>query len=177
MHESEHDLVATLEADLVAIAAADADLERDAEVAERTRIERTAIALLDRVRATGTALEVTTFGGDRLAGVVRDTGADWVLLAPVVATAAHEHLVRMGSVAVVRGLGRAASSRRSPVAARPLASVLRAWCRDRSTVDVRLVDRSVLSGLATAAYADHLDVVTPDGPLSLPYAAIAVLSR
>lgn len=177
MHEREHDLVAALEADLVAIAAADADLERDAEVAERTRIERTSIALLDRIRATGRPLEVRTTAGDRLAGLVGDTGADWVLLAPAIATSAREHIVRMGSVVVVGGLGRAMSTSRSPSAARPLASILRAWCRDRSTVDVHLADRSVVAGLALAAYADHLDIATSGGPVSVPYAAITVLSR
>lgn len=177
MHERERDLVAALEADLLALAGADADLERDSEVAERTRIERTTIALLDRMRAADTALDVTTSTGARVEGRVRDAGADWVLLAPDAPSPSRERIVRVGSMVSVRGLGRSASASRSPLSARPLASILRAWCRDRSTVDVHLADRSVVAGLALAAYADHLDIATSGRPVSVPYAAIAVISR
>ena len=181
MYEREHDLVAALEADLLALAGADADLERDSEVAERTRIERTTITLLDRMRAADTALDVTTSTGARAEGRVRDAGADWVLLAPDAhapsPSPSRERIVRVGSMVSVRGLGRSASASRSPLSARPLASILRAWCRDRSTVDVHLADRSVVAGLALAAYADHLDIATSGRPVSVPYAAIAVISR
>ena len=108
-------------------------------------------------------------------------GADAVVLTSVVTTAAHppiEHLVRLEAVVAVRGLGRSVAVHRSPVPARSTAALLRAWCRDRSEVALLLTDGSVLTGLASAAYADHLDVSTGGGEVvTLPYTAIAVVSR
>jgi hypothetical protein len=176
-----HDLVAALEADLAAIAAADADLERDGEIAERTRIERGALTLADRLRALRSPVEVATLGDGRHAGRVAEMGEDAVILTSVVTTAAHpgaEHLVRLAAVVAVRGLGRAVSRRTSAVPPRSTAAVLRAWCRDRSEVGILLVDGSVLAGLASAAYADHLEVSLGGGEVvTLPYVAIAVVSR
>jgi hypothetical protein len=177
----ENDLVAALEADLAAIAAADADLERDAEVAERTRIERGALTLADRLRAIRSPVEIATLGDGRHAGRVAEMTADAVVLTSVVSTTTHpsaEHLVRLDGIVAVRGLGRAVARDRSPLPARSTTAVLRAWCRDRSMIGVLLTDGSVLTGLASAAYADHLDVSTGDGEVvTVPYAAIAVVSR
>ena len=85
--DDERSLVASLEADLAAIAAADADLERDAEVAERTRIERGALTLADRLRAVRSPVEVATFGDGRHAGRVAEVVQDAVILTSVVTTA------------------------------------------------------------------------------------------
>jgi len=176
-----HDIVAALEADLAALAAAEADLERDAEVAERTRIERSSVTLEDRMRGTAGPVEVALLGGWRTSGQVVEVGDGWVLLGggptPTSATPA-EHLVQLRSVGVVRGLGRSALTA-SALGARSTTSVLRAWCRDRSAVTVRLVDGSVVSGLASAAYADHVEIVTDgaDGTVALPLSAVAVVSR
>lgn len=186
MHErvdpfDEHGLVAALEADLGAIAAADADLERDAEVAERTRIERGALTLADRLRAARSPVEVATLGDGRHAGRVAEVAADAVVLTSVVATASHpaaEHLVRLDAVVAVRGLGRAVHAHRSVVPPRSTSALLRAWCRDRSDVALLLTDGSVLTGLASAAYADHLEVSLGGGEvMAVPFAAIAVVSR
>ena len=175
------DLVAALEADLAALAAAESDLERDAEVAERTRIERTSITLTDRLRGAGGAVQVSTLGGGRHSGTVVEVGAGWVLVASASVPAGHrlpaaEHLVPLGPVVGIRGLGRAAASTR-PGAPRTMTSVLRAWCRDRSEVTVRLVDGSLVRGLASATYADHLELATEDGLVALPLPAVAVVSR
>ena len=59
----DEDRVRALEDELRDLAAAEADLERDAEVAERTRIERSALTLADRLRAATAPVEVTTAGG------------------------------------------------------------------------------------------------------------------
>ena len=100
-----------LEADRAALAAAEADLERDAEVAERTRIERSSVTLEDRMRGTAGPVEVALLGGWRTSGQVVEVGDGWVLLGggptPTSATPA-EHLVQLRSVGVVRGLGRSA---------------------------------------------------------------------
>jgi hypothetical protein len=174
-------LVAGLEADLQALAAAEADLERDAEVAERTRIERSAVTLADRLRAARGPVEISTAGGARHAGRVVEAGEGWVRLEHVPAgarTITAEHLVVISAVYVVRGLGRTHSASPGGLPPRSLASVLRAWCRDRSDVSVLLVDGVVVAGLASAAYADHLEVATGGGAtLTVPFAAMAVVSR
>jgi hypothetical protein len=178
--ERPDDLLAALEADLVALAAAEADLERDAEVAERTRIERTSIALVDRLRAARGPVEVTTLGGGRHAGRVVDVGDGWLLLGHAPGgsrTTTADHLVVLASVVAVRGLGRAVApvGRLRP---RPLTAVLRDWCRDRSDVSVLTTDGAVLPGLASATFADHLELSTGGGgTVVVPLAAIAVVSR
>jgi len=175
------DRVSGLEADLQALAAAEADLERDAEVAERTRIERAAVTLADRLAAARGPVEVGTAGGGRHAGRVVESGAGWVLLehVPVGGRAVSaEHLVLTAALRTVRGLGRSLVSPAGALPPRSLGSVLRAWCRDRAQVSVLLVDGTVVAGLASAAYADHLEVSTGGGAtVALPVAAVAVVSR
>lgn len=173
------DLVAALEADLAALAAAESDLERDAEVAERTRIERTSVSLADRLRGALGPVELSTTGGGRSSGSVTEVGAGWVLLAPVLdgsRAGAVQHLVALDRVLTVRGLGRGAvpPGRRTTWT---LTSVLRAWCRDRSEVTVRLVDGSIVRGLASATYADHLELTIDGDVVALPLLAVAVVSR
>ena len=174
------DVVAGLEADLVALAAADADLERDAEVAERTRIERSSITLVDRLRGARATVELTTLGGGSTSGVVTEVGDGWVVLGhvpPGQLPGTAEHLVVLAAVVAARGLGRVVASA-GPVRPRSLASVLRTWCRDRSTVSVLTSDGTVVAGLASAAYADHLELSTGGGAsVVVPFAAIAVVSR
>lgn len=173
------DLVAGLEADLRALAAADADLERDAEVAERTRIERAAVSLAERLAAATGSLELTVVGGARQRGTVADVGEGWVLLAsaPQQGSAAGEHLVRLGAVMVVRGLERARSAPHGGLPPRSLASVLRSWCRDRADVAVLLLDGRTVVGRASASYADHMEIGTDVGPVALPFEAVAVVTR
>jgi hypothetical protein len=169
--------VRALEAELHDLASADADLERDAEVAERTRIERSGVALEDRFRGTGAPVELLALGGARGRGVVAEVGDGWVLLSDPVA-AGSEHLVRLAAVVTARGLGRPSVPRSSPIPERSLRSVLRSWCRDRAQVRLSLVDGSTVVGRADAAYADHLDVVEAAGVLvTVPFAALAVATR
>jgi hypothetical protein len=174
------DVVAGLEADLVALAAAEADLERDAEVAERTRIERSSITLVDRLRGARGPVELSTLGGGRRSGRVAEVGDGCVLLAHAPAgqpARVVEHLVVLGSVVAVRGLGRGVepAGRLRP---RSTASVLRGWCRDRAVVSVLRTDGETVGGLASAAYADHLELSTGGGATVLvPFAAMAAVSR
>jgi hypothetical protein len=167
------DLVSALEADLAALAAADADLERDAEVAERTRIERSSVTLSDRLRGASERVGLLTRGGAHPSGTVEVVGDGWAL----VVSARAESIVVLGSVLSVTGLGRAVHAP-GPFGERTLASVLRTWCRDRSTVSVRLVDGSTVQGLASASYADHIEVATECGVnVTVPVVAIAVVTR
>ena len=172
------DLVAALEADLVALAAAEADLERDAEAAERTRIERASITLADRLRGASGPVEISVPGG-RLAGLVTEVGAGWALIGQgrtLGRPDTSEHLVALAQVLTVRGLGRASAptGRRTP---RTMTSVLRVWCRDRAQVSVLRVDGESLLGRASASYADHLELAVAGGTLVLPLSAVAVVSR
>ena len=172
------DVVAGLEADLVALAAAEADLERDAEVAERTRIERSTVTLVDRLRGARGPVELSTPGDRRHAGRVSEVGDGWVLLSPVPdgrRAATGEHLVVLSSAIAVGREVVATPARSRP---RSLMSVLRTWCRDRAPVSVLTTDGAVVLGLAAAAYADHLEVSTGDGAtVVVPVAAMAVVSR
>jgi hypothetical protein len=81
------------------------------------------------------------------------------------------------SLVAVRGLGRA---RAVPGQVRPrsLTAVLRDWCRDRAEVSVRTIDGGVLRGLASATFADHLELSTGEGgTVVVPLRTIAVVSR
>lgn len=175
------DRVRALEDELRDLAAAEADLERDAEVAERTRIERSALTLADRLRGAHSPVELATRGGGRHAGPVTEVGDGWVVLShvpPGSRTATAEHLVVVAQVVAVRGLGRPLVRDEGRLPERTLGSVLRSWCRDRSQVSVLLTEGEVVAGLASAAYADHLELSTGGGAtVALPYAAIAVVSR
>jgi hypothetical protein len=177
MVEEFEERVRALEAELHDLAAADADLERDAEVAERTRIERSRISLVDRLRGGAGAVDVVVVGGAHRRGQVSDVGDGWgVLTDPL--DAAAQHLVRLDAVVSVRRLGRAAPTRDSVLPATSLASVLRTWCRDRAAVRIALVDGSHVGGRADAAYADHLDVVDLSGEtVSVPFTALAIVTR
>ena len=177
----DEDRVRALEDELRDLASAEADLERDAEVAERTRIERSALTLADRLRGAHGPVEIATRGGGRHAGRVQEVGDGWAVVEhvpPGSRVVAAEHLVVLAAAVAVRGLGRPLVRDEGRLPERTLGSVLRAWCRDRSHVSVLLVEGDVVAGLASAAYADHLELSTGGGAtVALPYAAIAVVSR
>ena len=176
----ERDLVSALEADLVALAAADADLERDAEVAERTRIERGRVLLRDRLRGVGGYVHLAVLGGVHVDGPVVEVGDDWVVVGhvpPGHAAPTSAHLVRLAAVVSVTGLAGAATGQ-GALPPRSLGSLLRAWCRDRSDLALTLVDGQRLACRASAAYADHLEVVIEHGDVvAVPFAAIAAAGR
>lgn len=176
----ERDVVSALEADLVALAAADADLERDAEVAERTRIERAQVTLADRLRAAPGYVHVSVTGGAVAHGPVLEVGDDVVVLGhltPGRTASTEQHLLRLGAVLTVSGLVGAAPLRPGALPARSMTAVLRTWCRDRSDVVVTLVDGTQVVGRASAAYADHLEVQTGSGVVSLPLGSVAAVVR
>ena len=177
----DEDRVRALEDELRDLASAEADLERDAEVAERTRIERSALTLADRLRGAHGPVEIATRGGGRHAGRVQEVGDGWAVVEhvpPGSRVVAAEHLVVLAAAVAVRGLGRPLVRDEGRLPERTLGSVLRAWCRDRSHVSVLLVEGDVVAGLASAAYADHLELSTGGGAtVALPYAAIATVSR
>lgn len=180
MPSGERDVVSALEADLVALAAADADLERDAEIADRTRIERSRLTLADRLRGAPGYVHVRTRGGAEAHGPVLEVGDGLVVvghLTPGRSVSNEEHLVLLAAVMTVAGLSGARPPREGALPGRSVAAVLRAWCRDRSDVVLTLVDGSVLRGRASAAYADHLELAGEHGPVDVAFASLAAAVR
>ena len=128
----------------------------DAEVAERVRIERGSVTLVDRLRAhVGLELALDV-GVAVVRGTVCEVGADFVLLDD---EGGGDSLVPVAAVTSVAGLGRAVAPTPGAVLRRlGLASALRALVRDRG--EVRVVTGSgELRGTPAFVAADHLDLL------------------
>ena len=124
------------------------------------------------MRATHDSVVVVTTVGS-VTGIPVECEQAWLGL-----RGAHEEVVvSTASVVCIAGLGSMAGSTPAETVARSFASIMRAWCRDRSIVEVRLDSREtstlavgtgvepatmrsvgVLHGRLVAAYADHLDL-------------------
>jgi hypothetical protein len=163
-----------LELDLDALAQAETDLDRDAEVAERIRIERSSLSLFDRVLAAGGRVEIQTRVGQRIAGGLVDGAQEWLIVerSPDVLALIPRH-----AVVWIRGIG--GGSRPGGILhSRSIASVYRQWARDRAEVRLHLADRSEFVGRLGAAYADHVDVLTAEqGTYSIAYDVIDLVVR
>lgn len=127
-----------------------------AEVADRTRHEVAQTTLLDRLRANlGGQLDLSIAGVGAVAGTLRRTGADFI----VVETAGSLALVRSAAVAAARDLGGASQPVTDGVAARiSFGLVARELARDRSPVTVGLQDGTTLAGTVDRVGADYLDL-------------------
>lgn len=154
-------LFADLEGELAA--ARDADVR--AEVAERTRIERGRLRLVDRLRpAVGGDIVVAVAGAGTVRGLLIDVGSDWLLL--VVSGPPGDVLVALDAVSWISGLGPVSSEPGSEgrVAARlDLRSGLRGIARDRAAVRVVLRDGSELTGTVDRVGADHVELAVHSG--------------
>ena len=147
---------------------AEAALERDAEIADRTRRERAQIALYSRLLANvgqGTiSLRLPGTAGPRvIVGTPTDVGPDWLLL---VDSADRSVLVPLAALRSITGL-RPGAQEPSLVGRRfTLGAALRAISRDRAVVDLVDVEGVVLTGTIDAVGADHLDLAehAPDEP-------------
>lgn len=171
--------------------AAEADrLDHRAEVADRTRRERARVQLSERaLAAEQTTVELRVSGVGSVRGVVSRVGGQWMLLS-VDDGARREVLVPLGVILAATGMGRRAVSRPpSAVASRlGLGHVLRGMSRDRSIVQVALVDGHLVTGVIDGVGADHLDLTSqvPGEPLAagatasavlVPFRAMATVSR
>lgn len=154
---------------------------RDAEVAERVRIELGSVRLVDRLRAhVGVELQLDT-GPVVVRGVLREVGADFALVDD---EGGGFSVVPTASLVSVLGLGRAVAPAPGAVLRRlGLASALRGLARDRAEVRV-VTDRSELRGTPVGVAADHLDLVplSPGRrdagaarPTTVPLAALRVV--
>jgi hypothetical protein len=130
--------------------------ELDAEVADRTRRERAAIGLYERLAAAGDApIGLTLASGTRLTGRVVDVGDGWVLLAATDSHAAA--LVPFTALAAVTGLGgRAAGSTTGRRFG--LGYALRGLSRDRAVVALQDLTGAFVTGTIDAVGQDHLEL-------------------
>lgn len=177
-------LLADLESQMDALVSAEAA----AEIAERTRIETSAVRLLDRLRAAQDhPIEVRCRGAGTVHGALAGVGPDWLLVAE---ERGEEALVPLASMVAVVDLGRSvAAPDESVVAARlGLRQALRAIARDRAYVRIGLVDGSATTGTLDRVGADFVDLAEhPAGEsrrpgavrrqLTLPLGTVAVVRR
>lgn len=169
--------------DLEAQLAARARLELDAEVAERTRIERSRVTLGERLLgARGSLIHLRLRGGTVVRGELGDSGDGWMLL---MESSGRQLLVPTPAVLGVSGLGRPADDSRARRFG--IASALRGISRDRRTVVVIDVDGGSVHGTIDAVGADAFDLTehpldTPRraehvrGERIVPFAALAAIA-
>ncbi|WP_426562247.1 hypothetical protein ACPPVT_16840 [Angustibacter sp. McL0619] len=137
------------------LAAEDAD-ELSAEIGERTRLERSRLALADRLLGwLGQPIVAHLVTGHQVAGRLADAGSDWLLVDGPALT-----LVPAAAVSSLGGLGAATTAPGLELARRRyrLTAVLRAIARDRSPVRLLLDGGATLTGTIDAAGADHFDL-------------------
>jgi hypothetical protein len=142
-----------LEAQLGAAEAA----ELASEVADRTRRLAAEVSLADRLRAArGRPVRLDVPGGPAVSGVLREVGADWLLVDD---EAGREVLVVSSAVLAATGLPREHAPEVSVVRRRlGLGSALRGVARDRSAVTLRLPDGTVLTGTIDRVGRDFLEL-------------------
>ena len=137
---------------------AEAEAER-AEAASRARAEVGAVRLAERLGGgTGGRVALRCLGAGQVTGTLLDGGADWLLLED---DAAAEVLVAASAVLAVTGLGRATAppADAGTVCARlDLRWAVRALARDRSPVQVVLVDGGRLTGTVDRVGADFCEL-------------------
>ena len=155
----------------------------DADIAEVERAGRAESRLLDRLRAQRMA-HIEIAGGGQVSGLVAAVGRDVVVIA---ADDGDWAIPAWGMVAVIELPGGAREAH-SPSERLGLASVARAWARQRSVVRVLRVGAGPLDGTIDAVGADHLDLAEHDPgeprhaeavrrQVSIPLGAVAALRR
>lgn len=163
--------------------AARARLELDAEIAERTRLERSRITVGERlVGASGADLTLRLRGGTVVRGRVEDSGEGWLLLTEA---GSRQLLVPTPAILGVSGLGRARDDTRARRFG--VGSAVRIISRDRRAVVVMDVDGGSVHGTIDAVGADAFDIAEhpldsprrPEhvhGERVIPFAAVAVIT-
>jgi len=155
----------------------------DADIAEVERAVRAESRLLDRLRAQR-MVSIEIVSGGQVSGLVAAVGRDVVVIA---ADDGDWAISAWGMAAVIEMSGGAREAF-SPSERLGLASVARAWARQRSVVRVLRVGAGPLDGTIDAVGADHLDLAEHDPgeprraeavrrQVSIPLGAVAALRR
>jgi hypothetical protein len=149
------ELFADLEGELAAAEVA----QRQAEVAERTRVELGQVGWVDRLAASRGPVRLELLGGVAVEGEATVVGDGWAVLTAR-PTAPRVVLVRLDAAVSVEGVARGArAAGRAEVTRRlSFAAALRRVARDRSVVALTLVDGRRLVGTLDAVFADHAEL-------------------
>jgi hypothetical protein len=139
----------------------DAEVRRelDAEVADRTRRERAAIGLLDRLSAAVGSGEivVSLVDGSRAAGRVADAGDGWLLLGGPAGSLTASVLIPFAAVVGVTGLGRGVDQG-APGRRFGFGYALRGLSRDRAVVTVVETAGGACTGTIDVVGRDYVEV-------------------
>lgn len=149
-------------ADLEAQWEAEARRDLDSEVADRTRRERAAIGVYERLAVSvGADVRLLLRSGEVLTGSLADVGRDWLLLSadrrPV--------LVPLAALVAVSGIGERAGT--GGIGKRfELGFALRGLSRDRAVVALADIAGAITTGTIDAVGADCFDLSehAPDEP-------------
>lgn len=173
--------------DMEAQLAARRQLDFEAEIAERARVDSAGVELADRLRGSlGLSIRVQVCSGAAFEGTLSHAGSE----ALVLDEPQHQVLVRYAAAVHYGGLSRLAVPEPSKVRQRlGLASALRGLARDRARVTI-LVSRgpaeSGLHGVIDTVGRDFLDLAVAPAVgdrrpgdvrqvLSIPFAAVAAI--
>ena len=156
-------------------------LERDLEVADRSRSEFARVGLASRVHALdGRWVRLRLLGGLRLDGAVLRTGVDWLLLGE---QSGREWVVRSEALAAVHGAPtRSVSDQALGVVRRlSLGSVLRGLAEADGACLLHLVDGARLEGRLGRIGADFVEArllpALGEGHDLLPFSALAAVQQ
>jgi len=151
------------------------DVERDAEVADRSRAEYGAVTLASRLMACIDAeISLGVLGVGRMSGGVQRVAAGWLLLE----TAAGQWVVPFPAVTSVRGASPRAVPEVawSPVTRLGLGSALRRLSEAGERCLVHRTDGSRLEGVVRRVGGDFAEVEVAPGWVELvPFAALAAV--
>jgi len=173
--------VADLFEDLEQQAEALAQAERAAEVADRARAEYRGVGLVERLRASlGRPVRLRIRGVGTLAGVVRRTASDGLLLADPTAARGGEWLIPLTAVEEVAGASDAAVAPDAwgVVARLGWAASVRRLAEDQEPCVLVRVDGSAVATTlhrVGADFVEHRPHDRPDDPLLTATAAIAAI--
>jgi hypothetical protein len=162
-------------ADLEAEALGQQRGELQAEVSDRTRREVGSLKLADRTRsAIGCTVALELTGCPALAGMVREAGPDWLLLADPAGAV----VIPLAAVTAIEGLTRSIAPPADRVAARSdLRHVLRGLSRDRRALVLGTADGRERTGTIDRVGADFIDLALhPVGEARRASVVIGVLT-
>jgi hypothetical protein len=157
------ELFADLEAQMTSLFAAEAH----GELADRTRAEAARLTLRDRLYpAVGSVVRVRCPADLHFTGRLTGVGSEWLLLRD---DGARETLISAGAVLSIGGLGRLSSAPGSQGVVESrlgLRHALTGVARDRSVLQVHLVDGSTMDGTIDRVGSNFIEVaVLPAGEI------------